>query len=283
MKSHAARLGLLGLTVLALTFLFSCAAAETKVTVKAHSKVYDGLTSSARAATVAADTRASLTGLSKGWARVRRGKVTAYLPAKNLRVNDVFKAYATGTTALYRSASSSSRLASLSKGTALAVGGISGSYAHVMTRDGTKGWVKLASLSTSAPAASGTSAKAESKVDRLLRVAMAKLGKSSSRMDCSKFTAYCYGKVGIKISRGAKYQGYMTKYPRVTSTGALKAGDLVVFNTVSTDKDLSDHTGIYLGKGKFIHYSTTAGKVIIRSLKTGYYARKFSWGLRIIA
>ena len=54
------------------------------------------------------------------------------------------------------------------------------------------------------------------------------------------------------------------------------------FNTVS-DGDLSDHAGIYLGAGYFIHASSGQGKVVVSSLASGYYNQVFSWGRRVFA
>lgn len=53
------------------------------------------------------------------------------------------------------------------------------------------------------------------------------------------------------------------------------------FNTIS-DNDLSDHVGIYLGEGKFIHAPHTGSDVIVASMASGYYVRNFSWGRRVI-
>ena len=58
-------------------------------------------------------------------------------------------------------------------------------------------------------------------------------------------------------------------------------GDIVCMNTL-TDSDLSDHVGIYLGGGKMIHASSSAAKVIISTLTSGYYNRVFSWGRRVV-
>ena len=54
------------------------------------------------------------------------------------------------------------------------------------------------------------------------------------------------------------------------------------FNTVS-DSDLSDHAGIYIGNGYFIHASSGGHRVVVSSLLSGsYYNRVFSWGRRIL-
>lgn len=100
--------------------------------------------------------------------------------------------------------------------------------------------------------------------------------------DCSGFTRYCYKSIGITLQRSAYAQGYDTSYKKIESINDLKRGDIVCFNTVDSDNDLSDHTGLYLGGGKFIHASSGAGQVTVSSLTSGYYNGRFSWGLRIV-
>ena len=79
----------------------------------------------------------------------------------------------------------------------------------------------------------------------------------------------------------SRTQGYDTRYKQV-DINSLKRGDLVCFNTVA-DEDLTDHVGIYLGGGYFLHASSVARQVIVSQLKSGYYNRVFSWGRRIFA
>ena len=68
----------------------------------------------------------------------------------------------------------------------------------------------------------------------------------------------------------------------------LKRGDVVCFNTdedTTNKNDLSDHTGIYLDKGYFIHASSSGQKVMISQFVSGssdFYKRTFSWGRRIL-
>lgn len=102
--------------------------------------------------------------------------------------------------------------------------------------------------------------------------------------DCSGFTTYVFKNFGISLPRSAKDQGYGEYAPKV-GREELKPGDLVFFNTNSSDGDLSDHAGIYIGDGKFIHASsskTNGRKVIISPMDSGYYQRVFSWGRRVL-
>ena len=100
--------------------------------------------------------------------------------------------------------------------------------------------------------------------------------------DCSGFTYYCYYTVyGIELSRSAKGQGYDEAYEKIENIEDLKIGDIVCFNTVS-DHDLSDHVGIYIGDGNFIHASSGKGEVCISTLLGGYYFEHFSWARRIL-
>lgn len=100
--------------------------------------------------------------------------------------------------------------------------------------------------------------------------------------DCSGFTTYVYKNFGVILPRTAKDQGYGEYAPKVGRED-LKPGDLVFFNTNPNDSDLSDHAGIYIGDGKFIHASSssTIRRVIISSMDSGYYQRVFSWGRRV--
>lgn len=127
------------------------------------------------------------------------------------------------------------------------------------------------------------------KLEYAIYVAQNQLGKKYSSdptaprtYDCAGLMYYCFKKIGEKIPASAYSQGYDDDYEKITSTSGLKRGDIVCFNTNSTDDDLSDHTGIYIGGGKFIHASSGAGMVIVSDLTSGYYSRTFSWGRRIL-
>ncbi len=107
--------------------------------------------------------------------------------------------------------------------------------------------------------------------------------------DCSGLVYWSFKQIGITMQDSAYRQGYKNtdksgkiKIKKVTMS-QLKRGDVVCFDTVA-DGDLCDHTGIYLGNGKFIHASTGSSyKVLISSLASGYYKKHFSWGRRVLS
>ena len=60
----------------------------------------------------------------------------------------------------------------------------------------------------------------------------------------------------------------------------MQVGDIVVFDTMH--RGHINHSGIYIGDGKFIH--ATSGKafrVTTSKLDSGFYKDKFRWGVRV--
>ena len=160
-------------------------------------------------------------------------------------------------------------------------------WMRVKNSDGEIGYVQSKYLSTSKVETS------TSVTDAIVALAKQQLEKKyvyategPDTFDCSGLTYYVFKKAaGISLKRTAYQQGYNDKYTKITSIAALRVGDLVFFNT-SSDSDLCDHVGIYLGGNQFIHASSAGGKVIISSLSKssngGYYYKNFSWGRRIL-
>lgn len=102
--------------------------------------------------------------------------------------------------------------------------------------------------------------------------------------DCSGLAVYCYKEIfDITLPRSAKDLGYCDDYEKINEAEDLQLGDIVCFNTNLYDYDLSDHVGIYIGDGNFIHASSGKGKVLISTLLEGYYKERFSWGRRIVS
>ena len=129
----------------------------------------------------------------------------------------------------------------------------------------------------------GRNTSREIKADKVLQLAKSYQGVpyvwggvSPSGFDCSGFTHYVLLKNGIIIPRTASAQ-----YNEGTwvNKSQLKQGDLVFF---STYKPGPSHVGIYLGGGKFIHASSTAGKITISDLGNSYYTEHYIGAKRMV-
>ena len=125
------------------------------------------------------------------------------------------------------------------------------------------------------------------KLEYAIYLAQSKLGKpyvygatGPDKFDCSGLTTWLFQAVGVSLKRSAYAQGYDDTYTKIEGVENLKRGDLVFFNTIS-DSDLSDHVGIYIGNGYFIHASSGGHRVVVSNITTGYYNRVYSWGRRI--
>lgn len=76
--------------------------------------------------------------------------------------------------------------------------------------------------------------------------------------DCSGLVRYVMGALSVKLPRTARQQA-TTGLTVVRDPSRLRPGDLLTFG--KGRKGVS-HIGIYVGEGRFIHASTTAGQVI---------------------
>ena len=295
------------LILLAMLMGASALADSIEVRLNASTKVYQSASSSARYVKVPKSLKVTLKGYSDGWGMISYKGRTGYVKLKYLNRVDPIKAYVTQSASVYKDADSSDRLTTLPAGAAVYVVGVDGSYVRIQDKSsGQIGYIKSSVLSGSKPSSgndcdsgasasdavpqslkSTTSSSGGSKIEYTIYVAQNLLGAPYSSdaepprtFDCAKFCYYCYGKAQSGVIKSSSYsQGYDDSFARI-SYDNLKRGDLVCFNTVSDD-DLSDHTGIYLGSGYFIHASSAAKKVILSSLSSGYYKRTFSWGRRI--
>ena len=189
---------------------------------------------------------------------------------------------------------SSSILATLSKGTAVTVLTQSGSW-YAVSYNGTNGYVaqQYVTLGTSLPAEDTGSSAANDNVSSVppsssgssavsiayqyLGVPYVYGGASPSGFDCSGFTMYVYNQLGISLPHGATPQ---LKYGTYVSRSELQPGDLVFFSDGSYP---ASHVGIYVGDDQFIHASSSTGNgycVCVSSLNTNYYSRNFVGGRR---
>ena len=288
---------------IALLMMAVCASAladSIEVQLNTSATVYSSLSSSAKSVKAPKGLQVSLRACSKGWARIVYKGKTGYIRLKYLDRLNPLKTYISKSTTVYKDASASRTLTTVSAGTQVYALGTEGSYVRITDKDRSwKGYVRSGVLSTDKPVAKGASVPAKlqataegakaSKIEKTIYVAQALVGAPYAKkaeppksFDCATYAYYCYGKAGCdSMKSSSKGQGYDDSFDKI-DYDHLKRGDLVCFDTVS-DKDLSDHVGIYLGSGYFLHASSAAKKVMLSSLSSGYYKRTFSWGRRIIS
>lgn len=104
-----------------------------------------------------------------------------------------------------------------------------------------------------------------------------KWGGSTPRagFDCSGLVYWAYQQNDIKVPRMTKDQAYVGKE---ISRSALKPGDIVVF---SPKWQKGKHTGIYSGRGKFIHSPKKGSRVREESMDINYWRKCFDSGRRV--
>jgi cell wall-associated NlpC family hydrolase len=81
--------------------------------------------------------------------------------------------------------------------------------------------------------------------------------------DCSGFVMYVYGRTGVSLPHGAGKQ-YRLGTP--VSRKDLAPGDIVFF-------DRLNHSGIYIGDGRFVHASKTGDAVKVSRLDEAWFER----------
>ena len=308
------------IAICALLCIMTCGSAlADAVSVKintANTKVYQKASTSSKYVKVKKNLKVSLKSYSGSWGKISYNGKTGYVKLKYLNRVKPVKAYTRKKVTLYKYASTSRKVTTLKKGETIYIVGMDGSYTRVQNKSGSiKGYVKTSCITNTKPSSgssssgsSSSASKAEatmpsslksttkskgsttsSKIEYLIYVAQSQLGKPYATdanppksFDCALFTHYCYDKINKGyIKSSAKTQGYDDRQENL-SYSELKRGDLVCFNTNSSDSDKSDHVGIYLGSGYFIHASSGGEMVMVSSMSSGYYNRVFSWGKRLI-
>jgi len=89
-----------------------------------------------------------------------------------------------------------------------------------------------------------------------------------TQFDCSGYTYYMYGSMGIEIPRVARNQA---KKGKLIKQKDLKYGDLIFFDTTKRRTGKITHVGMYLGDGWFTHASTKKYEVTYSRLGKKYY------------
>ena len=95
--------------------------------------------------------------------------------------------------------------------------------------------------------------------------------------DCSGFVQYVYKHFGIYLSRSSSTQANDGVY---VSKDDLEPGDVLIFRDTSNSR--IGHVGLYIGGGQFIHASNSRTGVIISSLDTSAYQKRYVCARRIL-
>ena len=83
-----------------------------------------------------------------------------------------------------------------------------------------------------------------------------------SGFDCSGLVYWAFRAAGSQVPR-LSADGYMDASTPV-SRADLQPGDLVFFNYGRLPSGTADHIGIYIGDGRIVEASSSAGSVVIR-------------------
>lgn len=126
----------------------------------------------------------------------------------------------------------------------------------------------------------GSSAAGEA----IVKTARAQLGQPykwggcspSEGFDCSGYVYWVFRQHGIKVPRTSSGQA---KAGSAVARSALRAGDIVVF-APKWQKGL--HTGIYSGKGKFLHSPKTGSTIREDAVTDRHWANCFVSGRRLV-
>jgi cell wall-associated NlpC family hydrolase len=105
-------------------------------------------------------------------------------------------------------------------------------------------------------------------------------GTTPGGFDCSGFVRYVFSENGISLGRSSRDQALEGK--RI-SLYDLKPGDLLFFNMRRRKQQHIDHVGLYIGKGQFIHASSTQSHEIkIENLDTDRYLPRIIEARRVL-
>jgi cell wall-associated NlpC family hydrolase len=255
--------------------------------------VYASPSTSADSATIGFGEKLTCVAVGGDWAKVKSGDYVAYCKTSGLSTENP-NAYSS---IVYAQSSSVKvrKLPSSSASTLATVGTNTSMTAIAVTSDGK--WYRVKGggeygyvLASNVDTDKVTASKSTSKATQIISLAYEQIGDpyvyaaaGPNAFDCSGLTCYCFRKVcGITLGRSAKAQGYDNSYKKISDIADLRKGDIVCFDTNDGDGDLSDHVGIYMGGGRFIHASSAGGEVMVSSLTSGYYRSAFSWGRRVL-
>jgi cell wall-associated NlpC family hydrolase len=96
-------------------------------------------------------------------------------------------------------------------------------------------------------------------------------GSSPSGFDCSGFVMYVYGRIGIGLPHNS---AMLFGVGRPVARNDLRPGDIVFFNGLG-------HSGIYIGRGRFVHSPHSGDVVKISRLSESWYRTTYYGARRL--
>jgi len=162
-------------------------------------------------------------------------------------------------------------------------GWVSGTYVNVNTTVASRGGIAENSNQVSSDNSNASDVRGQvvEYAKKFLGVKYVYGGNSPSQgFDCSGYVKYVFTNFGVNLERVAASQA---KQGTWVSKDELLPGDLVFFDT-NGGHNYVNHSGIYIGDGKFIHASSGSGKksVVISDLTSGFYANAYMTARRVL-
>ncbi|MBI3948792.1 MAG: C40 family peptidase [Armatimonadetes bacterium] len=184
-------------------------------------------------------------------------------------------------TRIYRRADSRSRvLYRCARETALGLVGQTSKYYAVKMVDGSLGFIDK-SLVELGDYTVSLDANAARYSNRIIQIAVEYIGvpyewggNTRAGIDCSGFVKSVFKRLGVELPRVARDQFNVGQPVR---WGELAPGDRLYFCSKGS---AVDHTGIYIGGGRFIHASGSHNAVVISSVNEPKYFRTLVGGRR---
>ena len=231
---------------------------------------------------VSAGTSVTKTGRSGNWIAVRVNGIKGYIYKSYLSgsKSTSYRAVITASSVNLRAKPSfSSRVkGSLSAGQAVTVCSTNGSWKKVQTSKGKKGYVygiyvRKSASSSKTTAKKTTTASSSSYRTKAVSYAKRRVGDKYSQSrrnqkgyaDCSSLMRDAYKSASGKYIGNTTYEQLELMHSYLYSISSVRqatVGDLVFH------QNGSNHVGIYLGNGKVLHASQTAGKVKISTFSS---------------
>lgn len=170
-----------------------------------------------------------------------------------------------------------SRVGQLGYGTNVSIIETTGEWHRINWNGGTTAYVNLNYIGLGyAPQASGKGNQVVEIAKKYIGTPYVYGGDAPGGFDCSGFTSYVFGKMGIYLPHRASEQANLGT--RVSKQN-LQVGDLVFFTNGGSG---IGHVGIYVGNHSFIHSPRTGKTVCIQDMNTSYYTSHYVTATRIL-